>query len=208
MLLLAENRFGRAVAARIERKRKVTLRGFREFLGGDLAEVGNHRFVAVALGRPYDKELIRLDVHCRRSGVPWSGVYMMDKFVYCGPLVDPNRGPCQRCFQRRELANLSESRQQERELVIRRALERDSELEIPGFVPPVVAMAAGMLVIHGDSSPEDAGQLRLLNAIDGGFVDTRVIPIHGCDCRDWGERPATGRRFVEHLVPKIRESLE
>jgi hypothetical protein len=68
-------------------------------------------------------------------------------------------------------------------------------------------MASSMLVAASKATRETAGQVIEVNLFDGGVLDTRVVPVHGCmRCRPRTETRAGGR-FVDHIIPAIEDLL-
>jgi len=171
----------------------------------DIERVVSHAaFVAVASWRRSDRELDAIDEACFSAGVPWCSAWLIEDRLACGPLVIPPGGPCYRCFRRRYLCHHPAP---EREIRLQSAYNRDASLGAAGFAPSSAWMAASMLAAAAKGQKENAGEIIEVNLFDGGVLDTRVVPVHGCTrCRTRTEARAGGR-FVDHIIPAIEDLL-
>lgn len=208
IIVLHEGRFGAAVARALGSLRPVRSAPLVASRPRLESLVGDADFVAVALWRRYDEECEELDAIAARRRLRWSLAVPIESALSFGPLVVPGHGACWRCYRRRALTH---HRAAERELALAEAYRRSPELGPRGFTPPMVWMAAGALAADAEAPPAAAGRLRRINLLTGMFIDTVVVGVHRCDrCRPRAagartERP--GERFVEHLVPAIKELL-
>jgi bacteriocin biosynthesis cyclodehydratase domain-containing protein len=205
IILFTEGAFGRAVADLVGRRIPVAaVRRLTDAAADFDAAVRGAGFVGVATWRLYDREHDALDRVCRRAGVRWSSTHLMEDALFIGPLVEPARPPCWRCFRARQLAHRVAP---EREVTLLDAYARDRDLGPAGFVRPMAWIAAAGLVRHAHASGDAAGDVVRLDVCSGALLDSRVVGIHACPrCRP--RTGAAGDRFVDQLVPRVEEILQ
>jgi len=199
MLVIHEGKFGAAVAARLARR-------FPEAVQVPLDEVteahyANARVVLVASWRRRQRTLDQIDAQCHRAGVRWSAAVLEGMHVVVGPLVIPGRGACMSCFWRRYLTH---ARTPQWELALVDAYEANPVRGPAGFPPAAVGMAASALAADAVAEPRLAGRVIRASLLGSELVDTRVVPIHGCE-RCSIRRKTPDRRFVAELVPQLEE---
>ncbi len=138
-LIVADGRFGRAVAAHAPPGVAWTA------LPGDgelpPALAGCERFALVSW-RADHALFERADALAYRLGCAWSAVYLDGRYVCAGPAVAPPHGPCFGCFRRRYLTH---HRAPERDLALSAAYARERGLGAAGFAPGAVLLAAAAL---------------------------------------------------------------
>lgn len=204
MIIFAEGRFGHAVGERLQRQLGAGVHSLVGLAGEVDRLVAGATFVAVAQSRLFERECDEVDQACRRNGVSWSGVYAMQEMLYCGPLIRPDRGPCFSCFRKRYLTHHEAA---EREVALLQAYGSDPHAGPPGFIPPMVSIAASALMSDAQAGSEVGGRLRRIDVCSGGLLETRILAVHGCPrCgrRSAGDSVA---RFTEYLVPAVEEIL-
>lgn len=204
MIVMTAGRFGAQVGERLA-----------QLCGAEVVELSHDReqlrslvqrasFIAVATWRPYVHSCSLIDELCFEARVPWSLAEVHSQRLTCGPLVRPGDGACYHCYRQRWL---SHHKSPEREQVLEGAYRRDPELGPPGFIGPMVEIAAQALADDAAAGVPEAGRLRLVDVLSGAVLESGVIGIHECPrCRPHSySRP--GERFVNHLVPEIERML-
>jgi bacteriocin biosynthesis cyclodehydratase domain-containing protein len=161
--------------------------------------------IAVMAWRPYVEAFRRIDDACHTAGTPWTLAEWHGTRLTCGPVVVPGHGPCYHCYHRRWASHHPAP---EREMVIERAYARDDALGLPGYVQPLVEVAAAAAREYLAAPAKHAGRLRLLDVLSGTVQETAVLGIHACPrCGLKHEGPA-GTRFVQRLQPAVEELLQ
>jgi bacteriocin biosynthesis cyclodehydratase domain-containing protein len=167
---------------------------------------------AVATWRPHVQACRWIDDACHAAndgaGLPWTLAELHGTRLTCGPVVVPGHGPCYHCYQRRWASHHPAP---EREMVLERAYARDPELGPPGFITPLVAIAAAAIaedLAEDLAAPErTAGRLRLVDVISGAVQETAVLGIHACPRCGLKHAGPPGSRFINHLAPTVEELL-
>jgi bacteriocin biosynthesis cyclodehydratase domain-containing protein len=160
--------------------------------------------VAVMAWRPYADAFRRIDDACHEAGTPWTLAEWHGTRLTCGPVVVPGQGPCYHCYQRRWASHHPAP---ERELVIERAYARDPALGLPGYIGPLVEVAAAAAHEALREPVRHAGRLRLLDVLTGAVQETAVLGIHACPRCGLRHAGPPGHRFVERLQPAVEELL-
>ena len=158
--------------------------------------------VAVALWRPYVGVCERVDDICHRHGIRWSLAQIVGDKLHCGPLIVPGKGPCYRCYRKRYLSHHSAP---EREMALCRAYERGPHTGVPGYIYPMVVTAAFALGSDLAAEEDEAGRLRVVDLLGGGVVEVSVLGVHGCSQCGEPRGGTVGARYVDKLVPAIKE---
>ncbi len=160
----------------------------------------NASAIGVAAWRPHVKACELIDDLCFAAGMPWSQVEVHGQRLTCGPVVQPGHGPCFHCYRKRWASHHPAP---EREMVIAHAYERDASLGPPGFVGPLVEIAAAALWEDLLAPVTQAGRLRVVDVLTGGVLETAVLGVHACPRCGLPAAGPVGARFVNHLVPAI-----
>lgn len=169
------------------------------------AVVRRASFVAVAAWRPYVAAFELIDELCFEVRRPWSLAEIHAQRLTCGPLVRPGDGACYHCYRRRWL---SHHKAPERELVLEKAYAHEPTLGPPGFIGPLVEIAAQALAADASAGAAAAGRLRFVDVLSGAVLESGVIGVHACPrCRPTGAA-APGTRFVHELVPRFEALIE
>lgn len=162
------------------------------------------QFVAVAAWRPYAATFRVIDELCFETRTPWSVAEIHGQRLTCGPLVRPEHGPCYGCYRMRWNSHHPAP---QRELVLERAYARDPNLGPPGFIGPLVEIAAAALIEDVTATADKAGRLRLIDILTGAVLESEVIAVHGCArCQPVRDK-LPGERFVRHLAPALQRVL-
>ena len=149
----------------------------------------------------------KLEHRLRAENIRWTLCFLNDRFLYCGPYFVPGESACFDCFHRRDLTHLKHHQTAERELAIESFFSRNSGEQIRGFTAGTCAMAVGFAQLC-DKGKVAPGKLRRVNLLDGPIDDTNVISIHNCrTCRPHDEG-FYAKRFVNELIPELREELQ
>lgn len=209
ILILTAGEFGRAAGARARQRldspaRPVRLAALPTTEAEARELVARASALAIAAWRPYPDVGRWIDDAAHAARVPWSRVVLHGTRLTCGPVVVPGQGPCFHCYQRRWASHHPAP---ERELVIEHAYARDPALGVTGFVAPMVEIAASALAEDLRAPEASAGRVRLVDVISGAVQETAVLGIHACPRCGLPHAGPAGTRFVEHLVPVIKELL-
>jgi bacteriocin biosynthesis cyclodehydratase domain-containing protein len=202
-VLFVEGRFGQSVAAALaEYLPAVRTLSLADSVGDFDAHIRAATFVGVALWRPYVPECDALDAACWRQGIPWSSAVLDRTMLITGPVITPGASPCFACYHRRRLSHV---RTPERERVLLEAYAQDTACGLPGFLPGIVTMAVAALLLDQRDYQSASGRLCLADMLTGHVDETRVVRVHGCHRCSRSAR--TGTRFVDHLMPVVKELL-
>jgi bacteriocin biosynthesis cyclodehydratase domain-containing protein len=164
------------------------------------ALIGDARFVAAALWRPYPAACDAIDAACARKRIRWVPAVLDHTELCIGPIVDAAAGPCFACFRRRYLTHHEAL---DRELSLQRAYDRDPALGIPGFCEPMVAIAAAGLAEAAAAPAQANGRFQRVHLLECTVEESRVVPVHGCP-RCGVPGPADPHdRYTQHLVPAL-----
>jgi hypothetical protein len=93
----------------------------------------------------------------------------------------------------------------DRESSLDRVYANDSTLGVAGFVPSSVFMAAAALLIDKKDHAAATGRIRQIDLLNGNIEETRVVRVHGC--ARCSQPQKAGHRYVERLVPAVKEIL-
>lgn len=207
-ILLTAGAFGAAVGARVQALAPASapvhvapLPHDRDTLNAFVRDAAS---IAVAAWRPYVKTFELIDDLCFAARVPWTLVEIHGQRLSCGPLVRPGTGPCYHCYHKRWASHHPAP---EREMVIERAYERDPQMGPPGFIGPLVEIAAAALAEDMLAPAEQGGRLRLVDVLTGAVLETAVLGVHACPRCGLPNEGPTGTRFVRHLVSALEGSL-
>jgi bacteriocin biosynthesis cyclodehydratase domain-containing protein len=162
-------------------------------------------FVAVALWRPYVCICEQVDDICQRRGIRWSLTEIVGDKLHCGPLIVPGMGPCYRCYRKRYLSHHTAP---DREMTLHGAYERDPRCGVPGHIYPMAVTAAGALSSDLAAEHSNAGRLRVVELLGGGVLEVTVLGVHGCPVCGAQRGAAVGARYVDRLIPQIKELLD
>lgn len=206
-LILTAGAFGTAVGAHLSRLGPYEARELPRYIAALDNLVAGARFVGVAAWRPYLPAFLRIDTLCYAQGFRASYAVLQGERLTAGPLVVPGAsgGACYHCYLKRWNTHHPAP---ERELVLQDAYDRDFDLGPPGFLQPMVTIAASALHADSIAEPEKAGQFRAVDILTGSVMQSSVLAVHRCPrCR--GDRPhgEPGSRFVDHLVPTVARLL-
>lgn len=204
MIILTAGKYGEAVANRLAQLttvKKAPLTGNPENL--ELL-IKNASSVAVASWRPYVDAYELIDELCFKYKKPWMLADIHGQRLTCGPVIVPGRSACFSCYHKRYL---TQHRAPERELVMSNAYHRDAALGIEGFCNAMVEIGAAALFEQVDSDYSDAGCLRCVDVIGGTVLESKVIGIHSCKKCGVKRTTDSSYRFVEKIVPAIKEIL-
>lgn len=209
VLVLTAGEFGHAAGERLATMLRDCGREVRrQELGAALAtlktQVSEASALAVMAWRPYVDAFRRIDDACHEAGTPWTLAEWHSTRLTCGPAVVPGHGPCYHCYQRRWASHHPAP---ERELVIERAYARDPALGLPGYIGPLVEVAAAAAHEMLQDPPRHAGRLRLLDVLSGAVQETAVLNIHACPRCGLRHAGPPGARFIERLQPAVEELL-
>jgi bacteriocin biosynthesis cyclodehydratase domain-containing protein len=201
LVLFAEGGFGRDVAHRIASE-NASAASYSLARSSGQFELLLHGadFAGVAAWRRYTRECDELDAVCSRLRIPWTSAVLEGAELRSGPLIVPG-GPCFACYQRRRMTHVQDI---EREITIDKACGADPALGPAGFLPSASAMAVAGMRLDWQDRSFAAGRIRQADLLTGGFLETRVVRVHGC-ARCSSTR--AGERYVRRLVPAVREIL-
>jgi bacteriocin biosynthesis cyclodehydratase domain-containing protein len=202
ILLLTAGDFGLAVGERAATLLRaqglpVQLASLPTEQHGVPALVSQAKALAVAAWRPYVEVCRWIDDASFEFGVPWTLVELHGTRLTCGPVVATGAGPCYHCYHRRWASHHPAP---EREMVLERAYARDPALGLPGFVTPMVEIAAAALLEDLADPERHAGRLRLVDVLSGAVQETAVLGIHACPRCGLRHAGPPGARFTNHLA--------
>lgn len=160
--------------------------------------------LAVATWRPHAEACRWIDDAAHDAVVPWTLTELHGTRLTCGPVVAPGHGPCYHCYQRRWASHHPAP---EREMVLERAYARDPALGLPGFITPLVHIAAASLAEDLAAPERLAGRLRLVDVVTAAVQETAVLGIHACPRCGLKHDGPPGSRFITHLAPAVEELL-
>jgi bacteriocin biosynthesis cyclodehydratase domain-containing protein len=203
MRIIFAGEFGSKLAERLALQHKATLVPWSRPSKDDPLTQWDGEFVVFALDRPYPAALQALDAQLIKRRVRWTAAFIRDRHLYCGPLHEPGRGACWGCFQRRYLSLTAAPRTPERERALDAVYDRADGSVLPGFLPSLVSMAAAKVSAHALGEKEyQPGALTSFDVLEGGVITSRVIPLHGCDCRFLSSTKGEDR-FTRALSPLV-----
>jgi bacteriocin biosynthesis cyclodehydratase domain-containing protein len=210
ILVLTAGEFGQAAGERLGALLQADGRAVRReaLVGADPARiktlVAAAAAIAVMAWRPYVERFRQIDDACHEAGTPWTLAEWHGTRLTCGPVVVPGHGPCYHCYQRRWASHHPAP---EREMVIERAYARDDALGLPGYIRPLVDVAASAAREYLADPAQHAGRLRLVDVLSGTVQETAVLGIHACPRCGLKHAGPAGTRFVERLQPAVEELL-
>jgi bacteriocin biosynthesis cyclodehydratase domain-containing protein len=202
IVVFTEGAFGRAVAASLAGKTLVAEHPLVASRDDYAGRVEGADFVVLALWRRYDPHAEAVGAACARAGLPWSSAFLSDQHLFCGPVVAPPAPPCFRCFSRRHLVHQLAP---DLDRALARRYDGDPALGVEGFLPPAAELAAAALL--EDARAPIPGRVRRIDLLTTELVDTRVVPVHDCHLCAGGTPRDRTQRFVDHLVPALRDIL-
>jgi bacteriocin biosynthesis cyclodehydratase domain-containing protein len=205
MIILTAGEFGFQVGALLAKRQpavayEITADGID--LEGALSFADS---VAVALWRPYVRICEQVDDICQRRGIRWSLAEIVGDKLHCGPLIVPGTSPCYRCYRKRYLSHHAAP---DREMTLNGAYEREPRCGVPGHIYPMVVTAAAALSSDLAAERSHAGRLRVVELLGGGVLEVAVLGVHGCPVCGGQRGAAAGARYVDRLIPEIKELLE
>ena len=199
VVIIHEGTFGAAVAARLAKRFPGAVQATLD--EADEAVYERADVVLVASWHRRQRTLDQIDALCHRAGIRWSAAVLEGMHLVVGPLVVPGSGACMACYWRRHLTH---ARTPQWELALADAYEANPARGPAGFPPAAVGMAAAALAADAVAQVRLAGRVVRASLLGGELVETRVVPVHGCE-RCGIRRARPDRRFVDQLVPQLEE---
>jgi bacteriocin biosynthesis cyclodehydratase domain-containing protein len=191
--------FGEAVAASLAPDAGVrTLPMTEDVLADPGAHLPTNLGLAVFVGnRPLRLGLLRVDEFLWRSGIAWTACELNDSRLLLGPNVLPGVSPCFRCCSSRYRALAFDRTALDQEVAFERHLALNPDLQVRGFTPSLVQMAAAHVRATRKDRAGRAGLLREISLPDLSIRQGRAVALHGCRlCRPVPSDP-TGRFVVD-----------
>jgi bacteriocin biosynthesis cyclodehydratase domain-containing protein len=163
------------------------------------ASVGLAAFVG---NRPLRPALLQLDEYLWRAGIAWTVCELYDTRLLFGPNVAPGISPCFRCCSARYRGFAFDRQALEQETAFERHMALNPGLEVRGYTPSFVQMAASHVRAIREDAEGRAGLLRELSLPDLAVRQGRAVALHGCRlCRPPAANPA--KRFITGLKSAI-----
>lgn len=207
MIIIHQGAFGMAVADALALRVNVTcLLSLDEALRHDWQGTSPNEFVVLALGALHPRRISRLTETLWTCGLPHSVAVLSDHLLTCGPLVLPPNGPCYSCSMKRALSMVENPRTSNLDLNLQLYLERSPTLELRGYLPTLVQMAALKLTRHASLDASLSSRVSAVSLNNNSSIESKVIALHGCRCR--GERLQTpDERWLRDLELDVEEVL-
>ena len=199
-MVLWDGEFGRATAAALVASEGVRQGRLDDALlanPGSMLDAGLGFTVFVA-NRPLRRRLLQLDEFLWRSGIEWMCCELNDTRLVLGPVIVPGASPCFRCCSARYRSLSFGKRELEDETAFEDHLAANGKVEVGGFTPAMVALAAEYIRTIPLRGASAAGLMREVELPELTIRQGRAVPLHGCAlCGPPVAAPAD--RFVRDL---------
>lgn len=205
MNILYAGKFGEAVAKIIECNNNASIMSLLEDEQVLEQFVQNAKKVAVVSWRAYPAVYEKIDTWCWQYEVPWTIAEFENSQLNLGPLVVPGASACYSCYAKRVDCHHEAP---ERKQAIRAALSHAPGKGVPGFIRPLVMIAAAHIKQDLSNLTARAGQFKTVDVLTSSVLESEVIGIHDCNrCRPKPETYAPQNRYFAELQKVAKGAL-
>ncbi|WP_167012346.1 hypothetical protein [Candidatus Pantoea multigeneris] len=198
MIIVYEREFD-AITARALQQRvsSATLMRFDEARAHPW-EVTQPSFVVMILSGRHPASLPALTQQLHLAAIPHSAVILSDDALTCGPLVIPGKSVCFGCASKRSASMVEKPRTAKQDRDFHAYLEATPRAELRGYMPALIEMAVIKMLQHLRCQLKDAGVMSVFSLADGHAIESRILALHGCDCRQL-QFSSTEQRWTQAL---------
>ncbi|MDC4556358.1 hypothetical protein NRA58_13270 [Acinetobacter baumannii] len=206
MFIIYERDFGAAVAQNLkEIVKECHIIPLGEFDAKKL-KTKKIDFACIIITGRQAKKLKEVSLILTNEGIKHSTIVLSDDFLCCGPLIIPDSSPCMFCTVKRITSLVEKPRTMKQDIAFHSYLEKNSNVDLKGYLPPLVEIASLKILQHSKCAHKHLGKVTIISLINGRMLESRIIPLHGCSCRQ-NKFSTIEERWTKHLISDLDKIL-
>lgn len=164
-------------------------------------------FVVIILTGRHPASLPILTHQLHVAAIPHTAVILSDDALTFGPLVLPGKSVCYQCALKRSASMVEKPRTPKQDRDFHAFVEKSAACELRGYMPGLIEMALLKISQHQRCQPVDAGIMTVFSLTDGHAIESRILALHGCDCRNLSFT-SSEERWTQHLRSGLEVLLQ